>query len=146
MYVIRPWLCIGTLRETFDEQTLHNEGIGAVLQLADGVAYRDLPALFLPVVDGEPLPHKTLSRGLAFVREHREVGHTVLIACALGISRSVTFTTASLREAEQTDLSTAFRAIRQAHPNARPNPVLWRSLCDYFGENTPYVESVLRGK
>ncbi len=37
MYAIRPWLYVGKFRETQDEQLLHRQGIGAMLQLAESV-------------------------------------------------------------------------------------------------------------
>jgi hypothetical protein len=102
MHVVRDWLLVGKLRDTLHTPLLREYGVGAVLQLCREVTQPDdIASLFLPgVEDGEPLPPAKLDAGVAFIRQQRAAGRTVLVACGAGISRSVSFTVAALHEEE----------------------------------------------
>lgn len=140
MNAVRPWLWVGKLAETLYAEPLQNAGIGAVLQLAHRVPYQDIAFRYLRVDDGQPLPSETLARGVAFVREQQVEGKTVLVACGRGVSRAATFATAVLKETEGLGLLEAFRHVNEARREARIHPVLWASLCAYYGEEVPFVE------
>jgi predicted protein tyrosine phosphatase len=142
MYPIRPWLYVGKFSETQDDELLRRREIGAMLQLADSVKQEGIPSLYIPVEDGEPLPHDVLRMGIEFVRLEKALGRNVLIACGMGISRSAAFTIAALKEEEGLSLLEALRQVRARHPDAMPHPKLWRSLCEYFGEHVPYAELI----
>lgn len=60
------------------------------------------------------------------------VGHSVLVACGAGISRSTTFAIAALKEAEGVSLLEAARIVRPAHFDGMPHPALWELLCHYY--------------
>jgi hypothetical protein len=137
MSPIRPWLYIGKYTDTLVETWLDHAGIGAVLQLAEPVAYTTIAALYLAVEDGAPLPAPVLDQGLGFVLAQRQLGRATLIACGAGISRSAVFATAALKRAESISLLDALRAVRRAHPGALPHPRLWTSLCAYYHEDVP---------
>lgn len=96
MYNIRPWLRIGKLSETYDRRLLQEENVGAMLQLAQAVEQPNIASVYLPIEDGQPLPDAVLRKGVAFVREQNAAGRTTLIACGLGISRSVPFAIAAI--------------------------------------------------
>lgn len=140
MHPIRPWLYVGKFSETQDDDLLRRREIGAMLQLADVVKQADIPSLYIPVEDGEPLPHDLLRMGVEFVRLEKALGRHVLIACGMGISRSAAFTIAALKEEENLGLLEAFKQVRAKHPDAMPHPELWKSLCAYYGEAVPYAE------
>jgi len=142
MHPIRPWLFIGKFSETQDDDLLRRREIGAMLQLADIVKQEGIPSLYIPVEDGEPLPHDVLRMGIEFVRLEKALGRNVLIACGMGISRSAAFTIAALKEEEGLSLLEALRQVRARHPDATPHPKLWTSLCEYFGEQVPYAELI----
>lgn len=137
MRVIRNWLYIGKYRETLDKQYLSAYAIDAMLQLEEAVKQPDIVSLYLPVDDGVPLPAKLLRQGVDFVLAERQQGHTVLIACGAGISRSVAFTVAVLKEAEGLSLLEAVQIVKAQHPEALPHPALWESLCAYYHEEVP---------
>ena len=140
MQQIRPWLFVGKYSETLNRDLLDRKKIRAVLQLAEAVKYDTIASLYLPVDDGVPLRPLVLANGVAFVRSEYAKGSRVLIACGAGISRSVTFATAVLKEEENLSLLDAFREITKVHPEGMPHPVLWESLCEYYGEDTPFLE------
>jgi protein-tyrosine phosphatase len=75
-----------------------------------------------------------LERGVAFIREQKAQGKTILVACGAGISRSVTFGIAALMEQESRDLFDAYREIYQVHPQAEPHFELVHSLTTYYGK------------
>lgn len=139
MNKIRPWLYIGKYRDTTDIALLRSCAVGAMLQLAELVQQPGINSLYLAVDDGEPIPVPLLEQGMAFVRAQKAQGQKVLIACGAGISRSVAFGIAVLKEEEGLSLPDAFCEIYANHPDAMPHMALWESLCGYFGEATPYV-------
>ena len=140
MVPIRPWLYIGRFSETHDDDLLRRSGVGAMLQLADSVRLPEIPSLYIPVEDGQPLPSDMLRMGVEFVRLEKALGRKVLIACAAGISRSSAFAIAALKEEERLPLFDAFRQVRAMHPDALPHPAIWQSLCDYYAEEAPYAD------
>lgn len=144
MHTVRPWLAIGSLRESRDRALLDACGVGAMLQLADHAPQPGIETLFLPIDDGVPLSDALLDRGVAFVRAQKALGRTALVACGLGISRSATVAIAALKEDESLSLFDALAAVRAAHPEARPHPALWQSLCRRYTEDVPYVEVIRR--
>jgi predicted protein tyrosine phosphatase len=140
MFTIRPWLLVGKYAETQDLTLLQSTGIGAMLQLAEDAPQAGILSLYLSVEDEAPIPVASLKSGLAFVREQKSLGRTVLIACGAGISRSATFAVATLKEEEGLDLLEAYREVKARHPMALPHPELWKSLCAYYGEPVPYLQ------
>ena len=140
MQQIRPWLFVGKYSETLNHDLLDRAKIHSVLQLAAPVEFEGITSLYLPVDDGVPLRSTALANGVAFVRSEYAQGNRVLIACGAGISRSVTFATAALKEEENLSLVDAFREIVKVHPEGMPHPVLWQSLCDYYGEDVPFLD------
>jgi hypothetical protein len=143
MDAIRPWLYVGKYRETLDASLLRTKEIDAMLQLAEAVEHPGIKSLYLPVEDGVPIPPSLLQQGVDFVLSERDRGRTVLIACGAGISRSVAFAVAVLREAEGLSLLKAVESVTKHHPESMPHPALWQSLCDYYHEEVP-VPAMLR--
>jgi hypothetical protein len=137
MDAVRPWLYVGRYRDTRDVSLLSAKRIEAVLQLAEPVAYDAIRALYLPVEDGLPIPKPLLRQGMAFVLSAKAEGLRVLIACGAGISRSVGFAVAALKEAEGLGLLAALEEVHRRHAEALPHPAIWESLCAYYGEPVP---------
>ena len=140
MYQVRPWLFIGKYSETLNHDLLERNKIRAVLELAEPVDYEDITTLYLPVDDGAALRPGVLPNGVAFVRSEYALGNRVLIACGAGISRSVSFAIAALKEEENLGLVDAFHEIAKVHPEGMPHPELWQSLCAYYGEEISFLE------
>lgn len=140
MHVIRPWLLVGSYASTRDAAGLAAAGVGAMLQLAEPVAQPGIASLHLAVDDGAPIPPGVLAEGLAFVRRAREGGAVVLVACGVGISRSVAFAAAALAEAEGLTTLEAVAAVRARHPAAQPHYRLLGSVCAHRGETVSLAE------
>jgi protein-tyrosine phosphatase len=140
MYKIRPWLFIGNYRETNNRILLSSYDIGAMLQLADHVPQPGVASLYVAVEDGQALPPDKLRQGVDFVRARKAEGKKVLVACGAGISRSVTFTIAVLREEEGLGLVEAYGQIIQIHPGAMPHSQLWESMRAYYNDGVSYTE------
>jgi atypical dual specificity phosphatase len=143
MNAVRPWLYVGKYRETLDASLLRTREIDAMLQLAEAVEHPGIKSFYLPVEDGVPIPASLLQQGVGFVLSEKDRGRTVLIACGAGISRSVSFAVAVLREAEGLSLLKAVESVRKRHPESMPHPALWQSLCDYYHEEVP-VSAMLK--
>jgi hypothetical protein len=144
VYQIRPWLSLGSYRDSMDDELLEQQQIGALLQLAAPVAPRRCTTLVLLIEDGEPIALATLERGVTFVAEANARGTRCLIACGAGISRSVVFATAALCRIEAIPLLEAATAVKLAHPAAVFHPVLWDSLVAFTGEDVPFRDVLLR--
>ncbi len=140
MDAIIPWLYIGKYRDTLNGALLSMHKIGAILELAEPVTYPTLFTLYLPVEDGEPLPQHLLRQGVDFILAAKRQEPRVLVACGAGISRSVAFAVAALKEAEGLSLLEALRLIHIHHSEALPHPALWGSLCEYYQEDVPLHE------
>ncbi len=138
MNLIRPWLYVGKYRDTIDANLLLAKKVGAMLQLAEAIQQPGVTSLYLPVEDGVPLPEKLLRQGVDFVLHEKCQERIVLIACGAGMSRSVTFAIAVLKEAEGLSLLEALRTIKSRHSEALPHPALWESLCHYYQEQAPF--------
>lgn len=149
MYRIRDWLLIGNYPESMQRAALNAYGITALLQLAAVVQHPGLAVKCIVVDDGAPLAAERLREGVDFVRARKAEGRKVLVACGAGISRSVSFAIAALKEEEGLSLLDAYAAVRAAHPAALPHPALWESLRQYYGEPTTYLmmtDALLLGK
>ncbi len=136
MDAIRPWLYVGKYRETLDADLLAAKKIGAMLLLAEDVTHPGITSIYLPVEDGVPLPNRLLRRGLDFCLSAKNRGQTVLIACGAGLSRSVAYAVAALKETEDLNLLQAMQIVHQRHESML-HPALWKSLCVYYDEEVP---------
>jgi protein-tyrosine phosphatase len=138
MYKIRDWLYISGYPEASNESVVRKEGIKAMLLLFKDLNYSGIEHLFLPVLDGQPMSPEMITKGVAFVKRHQERGQKVLVACGAGISRSVTMSTAALKEIEGLSLRDAFMDIRKINREALPDHVHWQSLLEYYGGGIDY--------
>jgi hypothetical protein len=100
--------------------------------LAELVEHPSITSRYLPVEDGEPLPVEFLEEGIAFIKDQKERGHNILVACGAGISRSAAFSIAALHEIEGMDLLHAFQLVKAVREIALPHPAIWDSLCAYY--------------
>lgn len=140
MVIIRPWLYLGKYRETHEPALLQLHGIEAMLQFAGQVAHPGIPFLFIPIEDGVPISPEILKQGINFILAQQQQGKKVLVSCGAAISRSVSFIICALKETENLSLLDAYRMVLKEHPEALPHPVLWKSLCTYYQEETPYFK------
>ncbi|MEN9936314.1 MAG: hypothetical protein RLZZ387_2893 [Chloroflexota bacterium] len=138
MYEIRPWLHVGGFRDSMDEEQLALYEIDVVLQLAATLPSPQRRTLLLSVEDGEPIAQALLRRGVDFVQEAHREGKVCLVACGAGISRSVAFAVAALREIEGLGLIEAAVEVKRGNPDAVFHPVLWESLAEFAGEDVPF--------
>ena len=130
MNVIRPWLSVGNFDDARDRTLLVASGVGALLALLEPVDHKGIETLYLPVEDD--LRSTTLRRGVEFILQHKAEGRSVIVTCAVGTSRSVTFAVAALKEAEGLSLDAALSSVVERHPLAGPNERLWASLQEYY--------------
>ena len=137
---IRPWLYIGSIRDTANEYYLGYKSIQAMLQLAAKVDNPSIEILYLPVEDFEPLSFELLTKGVKFIRDQKKLNRRILVACGAGINRSSSFCTAALKEEEGLSLFEAFKEVKRKHPEAMPHEPVWDSLCKYYNEATPYLD------
>lgn len=142
MIAINDWLYIGAYRHTIDRNLLQARQIGAMLLLAAPVEHPGIESLYLPVEDGEPIPHHLLREGIDFVVAQQALDKRVLVACGAGISRSATFCVASLHEITGQSLLDAYHVVHDQHADALPNPYLWQSLLAFYGAEISLVEAM----
>jgi protein-tyrosine phosphatase len=144
MNQIRPWLYIGKYYDTTNLQVLQSHQIGAMLQFAALVEHPGIVSLFIDQEDGQPTPYRHFHKGLNFIKSHKEAGKNILVACGAGISRSSTFTIAALRAIEQISLKEAYIEVKRLHPDTMPHPVVWKSMCRYFSDDTSFMPYLMR--
>ena len=68
---IRPWLYIGSVRDTSNANYLAYRSIQAMLQLAAKVEQPGITSLYLPIEDFAPLQFDLLKKGVSFIREQK---------------------------------------------------------------------------
>jgi protein-tyrosine phosphatase len=137
---IRPWLFIGSYRDTLNKAYLDFRSIQAMLQLAEKVEQPDIISLYLPVEDLAPISDKHVRQGVDFIREHKAQNKRVLVACGAGMNRSSAFSAAALKEEEGLTLFEAFKEVKRCHPESMPHQPVWESLCRFYDESVPYLE------
>jgi len=137
---IRPWLFIGSIRDTLNNNYLAYKSIQAMLQLAAKVEQPGITSLYLPVEDFAPLQFELLKKGVAFIHEQKRLDHRILVACGAGINRSSSFCTAAVKEEEGLSLFEAFKEVKRKHPESMPHEPVWESLCEYYNETIPYLD------
>lgn len=142
MNQIRPWLAIGSFRVTLNAPLLRSFNINAMLQLAELVRQPQIVSHYIAVKDGVPLAPNKVREGVDFVLTHQAQGNNVLVSCRAGISRSTSFAMAVLKEHENLSLLEAYQEIRHCHADALPHPLLWKSLCEIYDEDIPYLELI----
>jgi protein-tyrosine phosphatase len=142
MNFIRPWLAVGTYRDVFNRALLEQYSIQATLQFVENVRYEGIASCYLPIDDGVPVTPKTLRKGVDFITEQYHEGRIILSACGAGVSRSVIFAAAALKEIEELSLLEATTEVMYFRPEALPNPIVMRSVCTYYGE--PFSHFQLR--
>ena len=140
---IRPWLFIGSYRDTLNRSYLNLKNIQAMLQLAEKVEHPNIISLYLPVEDVAPVSSEHIQQGVDFIKRHKQQGINVLVACGAGINRSSAFCTAVLKEEEGLSLFDAFKEVKKKHPESIPHKPVWESLCGYYNESVPYLDVML---
>jgi protein-tyrosine phosphatase len=137
---IRPWLYIGSYSDTMNLDDLDSKSIRAILQLAAPVKLDGIASLYLPIKDMSPIYPDFFKLGVEFVRNEKDKGHKILVACAAGINRSTAFCIASLKEIEGLGLLDAFKEVKRNHSRSMPQEMVWESLCRYYNEETSYLD------
>ena len=139
MDAVRSWLSIGNYRDTLSRTYLQSQQIKALLTFAEPVEHPGIICRYLAVEDGVPLSAQVVETGLAFIHDQYCNNHHVLVSCGAGISRSAAFVIAALKQTEQIGLLEAARVVARARSSILPHHALWKSLCDYYHEDVPYL-------
>lgn len=142
---IRPWLFIGRYRDTLNKSYLDHKSIRAMLLLAERVEQPGIISLYLPVEDVAPVSREHLRQGVEFIREQKAKGNRILVACGAGMNRSSAFSAAALKEEEGHSLFESFKIVKECHPESMPHQPVWESLCQYYGEDVPYLDVMRLG-
>ena len=104
--------------------------ITAVLCVHQTMDYKQSPGIVymhVPFDDGSPIPEKQFVKCLGWLKFMHENGHTILVHCAAGISRSVTILAAFMHYEGIMDFNDALDRIKMNRPNASPAPAVSRS-------------------
>lgn len=104
--------------------------ISAVLcvhQTMDYPKNPDIVYMHIPFDDGKGIPYNAFVQCLAWLKFMYENGHTILIHCAAGISRSVTILASFMHHEDIAELHEALDQIRIVRKNANPAPDTFNS-------------------
>jgi hypothetical protein len=146
----RIWL--GNLAAMLDPHWLQSQGITAACNLSRGktmLAEVGLHCLNVEQDDGAAIEDKTLEEFLAWMDDAWIQGHTILVACAAGVSRTPSFLIAWLLHNEGVHGSGAERRwdeleveVRSCRAFIAPHPLLKASVLGYLqkeNRNDPQV-------
>jgi len=104
--------------------------ITAVLCVHQEMDYPKNPEIIyehVPFEDGKEIPPESFVHCLGWLSYMFENGHTILVHCAAGISRSPTILASFMHYAGISDFYAALDQIRLDRPNVSPNPNTLRS-------------------
>ena len=93
--------------------------------------------MHIPFDDGSAIPPKAFVKCLGWLDFMYENGHTILIHCAAGISRSVTICASFMQYEGLAEFENALNSIRLARPVASPAPAVKNSAKMLLGVH-PY--------
>jgi len=82
----------------------------------------DIVYMHVPFDDGSPIPQRAFVKCLGWLKHMYEQGHTILIHCAAGISRSVIITASFMHFMGIADFDDALHQIKMGRPVANPAP------------------------
>ena len=111
-------------------------GITAVLCVHQAMDYDqspDIVYMHIPFHDGEAIPPPTFVHCLGWLKFMYENGHTILVHCAAGISRSVTIVASFMHYAGMAQFDAALDSIRMRRPVAAPAPAVLNSAKKLLG-------------
>jgi protein-tyrosine phosphatase len=110
--------------------------ITAVLCVHQVMDYDQNPNIIymhVPFDDGSPIPPRQFVKCLGWLKFMWENGHTILVHCAAGISRSVTIMASFMHYEGICDFETALDRIRMARPVASPAAAVSNSAKQMLG-------------
>ena len=111
-------------------------GITGVLCVHQAMDYDRDPGIVyqhVPFHDGEAIPEQAFVRCLGWLKFMHDSGHTVLVHCAAGISRSVTIAAAFMHYTGAAEFDEALERIRARLPVAAPAPAVLSSAKRMLG-------------
>lgn len=134
-------LYVGSLGALDKQDEVREEGISAIVRLDTlsrdrGQWDDDFTLLDIPFMDGDSIPDDLISKVTRFIHEQIEADKSVLVHCAMGMSRSVSLLMAYLIEYEGMSLAEAFGTVREGRNEAYPHENLLISLIEYY--DLPY--------
>lgn len=98
-----------------------------VHQVMDYPKNPDIVYMHVPFADGSGIPPEAFVKALGWLKFMYENGHTILIHCAAGISRSVTILASFMHYEGIAEFHEALDQIRLNRPNASPAPAVLNS-------------------
>jgi len=110
--------------------------ISAVLNVSTEPPYEKDPNIVychVPFNDGEGIPRSQFVKSLGFLQWAYETGHTILIHCAAGISRSVVITASFMEYEKLMGFDEALDRIRKCRAIANPAPAVLVSAKKFLG-------------
>ncbi|KAG8814495.1 hypothetical protein FRC17_001104, partial [Serendipita sp. 399] len=121
---ILPRLWLGNIAGPRDAKTLEERNIRAILTVLDwkisvpeGVTHKYIR--LIDAGDSDLLAHVVPS--IEFIQSELDKGHSVLVHCFAGISRSASMVAAYLMYSQNLDFSDAKLQVQKARPQANPN-------------------------
>lgn len=133
---VAPSLFVGTLEDATDSGALRRYGVGAVLRVATPPA-TPYPAFVrvqaTPLVDGPDNAYADFRDAVDRLRELLDEGHTVLVHCTAGRSRSAAVVAAAIAVRSDTSVAGAIDRI-DATRSVDPHPALVEQAERYVRE------------
>jgi len=123
--LVAPYVYIGDKRTAKDKDLLQSLGITSVVNVTKDIRnYFDMPPfkyLKCPCDDTD-VSNLTdhFDKAADFIAEAVSEGHSVLVHCHQGVSRSVSIVLAYLIKKQQMTLKEAYSKVRSARPEAKP--------------------------
>ena len=126
-------MCVGDLGDSKNKQTQELLGIKAVVNctLDEEFTLEGEENQFRVAVDDacDQNIEDYFTDSLSFMREHVKLGHTILVHCIMGMSRSVSIVLLYIMHTEGLSLKESYDLVKSKRPCINPNPRFLKELC-----------------
>ena len=147
MNLIRPGLWLGDVKAANAFETQAAEGINYILSLGEKIwpLPKGTSSNYIDAADKSNYDIKQHFRSCSsYITAALEAGGSILVHCALGMSRSAAVVIAHIMLTERMDVVEAIRDVKSRRPQAGPNPGFYsqlRAFGDELGVNRTAWES-----
>lgn len=133
---VHDGIWIGSEEAAMSYHLLHSNDIKVVLNMAIEIDDPEVPGVRRVKVgmsDGEMPNCGLFERAAGVIKEARQDGHSILVHCAAGISRSTTAVLTYMMLHEETPWEVALARVASKRSIVNPHPMLMRSLMRDIG-------------
>jgi len=123
---------VGTESDAGDKSLLRKHGVDTVISLThSNPDTGNVTRLDVPMIDGPQNDSEVFAEAVSKAIEHRKSGHTILIHCSAGASRSPSIAATAISHLTEKDLNEAFNQVIEQTSETDPHEALVRQAAKF---------------